>query len=124
MMTARGDRCPARNTRSTAGFAYRAFAPDPGRPWAHPTRPARGLGGGNETLLRRGIRSTLCSPDNPKICGVDDAKIIGDVIAERVPFLSRVYAQEAQDRVGEVADGLVLSVVGDGFYSSPSIVVR
>ncbi len=53
------------------------------------------------------------SRQNPKIRGRDDAEIVRDLVAVEAPVPGYLLAQERQDRVAEVAEGLVALVVGD-----------
>src|SRR5258708_6449803 len=53
------------------------------------------------------------SPHNPKILWVDDAKIVGDRIAEVRPVPWNLFTQEPERRVRELSTCGVARVVGD-----------
>src|SRR5882672_1141587 len=62
--------------------------------------------------------SSGCIPlflENPKIGGVDDAKVVGDRIAEDGPFFWHFLPQEMQYGIAEIVVGGVASVVGHMF---------
>ena len=72
-----------------------------------------GMASGPETVLKSPDRSgiPLCL-ENPKIGGVDDAEIVGE-IAEDGPVFRYLLAQEIQDRSAEVVVGRVAAVMCD-----------
>ena len=53
------------------------------------------------------------SPENPKILGVDDSEIVGDLVAIVAPFSGQLDAQEVQDGLAEVLERRVAPVMGD-----------
>src|SRR5271157_3286393 len=61
----------------------------------------------------------LCSRENPKILWVDDAEVVGDLIAVDIPVPGHVVAQEGQDRDAEILEAGVALVVGDVFVRQP-----
>src|SRR5271155_6213484 len=54
-----------------------------------------------------------CARHDPKILRLDDAKVVGDLIAENGPIAGDFFAQEAEGRVGELGASSVAFVVGD-----------
>jgi hypothetical protein len=59
--------------------------------------------------------------DDPKIVGRDDAKVVGDSVAEAVPFFGNSSPEEAQDCRSELREGFIASVIGDMFvHYSPA----
>src|ERR1700739_2631428 len=59
------------------------------------------------------------SRQNPKILGRDDAEVVRDLIAVEAPVPWYLFAQEREDRLAEVFEGLVACVVGDVFVHQP-----
>ena len=55
----------------------------------------------------------LCLRHDPKILWRDDAKVIGDRIAEPGPVPGDFFTQEPKHRIGELGAGRVGFVVGD-----------
>ena len=53
------------------------------------------------------------SRHNPKILGVDDAKIVGDRITEVRPIPGNLFTQETERRIGELGASCVAFVVRD-----------
>jgi len=48
-------------------------------------------------------RSTiLSSRENPKICGIDDAEVVGDLVAVDRPVPRHLLAQKSQYRTSEI----------------------
>ena len=68
---------------------------------------------GTEAIFIRFARGIPSSRENPKIHRVDDAEIVGDLVAVNVPVSGHVVAQKAQDRGAERLGGRVTPVVGD-----------
>ena len=53
--------------------------------------------------------------ENPKIGGIDDAEVVGDGIAVKMPVVRHFDAQEGQHGGAEFVEPSVTSVVGDIF---------
>src|SRR6202521_23911 len=86
----------ALGSRSTRVFPLRCYFPRP--------------------RLARPSRSDTCIPrsrHDPKILWVDDAKIVGDRIAEIGPVAGNFFAQETERRIGELGASCVGFVVRD-----------
>src|SRR4029079_19108604 len=76
--------------------------------------------GGMANLPQSGsISWILCSRQNPKILGRDDAEVVRHGIAVGVPVPWHLLAQERQDGAAEVSKGLVTSVVCDVIVHQP-----
>src|SRR3984957_14699581 len=63
----------------------------------------------------RRIRSNACilsSHKNPKICGIDDAEVVGDLVAVDMPVPRRLLAQKSQYHTSEILEPCVAFVVG------------
>ena len=61
-----------------------------------------------------------CSRKNPKIRGIDDPEIIGDLIAVGLPLFGHFFAQESQHRAAEIRETGVAFVVGEvSMHQSP-----
>src|SRR4029077_9653767 len=54
----------------------------------------------------------LSSRENPKICGIDDAEVVGDLVAIDVPVPRHLLATKSQDRTSEILEPSVAFVVG------------
>jgi hypothetical protein len=70
----------------------------------------------NRSRLREGPQAGVgipCSRHDPKILRLDDAKVVGDLIAENGPIAGDLFAQEAEGRVGKLGASSVAFVVGD-----------
>src|SRR3984957_1547752 len=53
----------------------------------------------------------LSSRENPKICGIDDAEVVGDLIAVDMPIPRHLLAQKSQYRAFEILEPIVAFVV-------------
>jgi len=51
--------------------------------------------------------------ENPKIPGVDDAEVVGDLVAETMPVSRHLLTQEVKDRRPELGEARVAFVVSD-----------
>ena len=60
------------------------------------------------------------SRDNPVFLWVDDAKVVGDLIAPGTPVPGHLFAQEVQHREAEFLEGgIALVVSGVSVHQSP-----
>jgi hypothetical protein len=57
------------------------------------------------------IRYILSSRENPRICGIDDAEVVGDLIAVDMPVPRHLLAQKSQYRTFEILEPSVAFVV-------------
>src|ERR1700686_4921920 len=64
-------------------------------------------------FMAASISSIPRSRHDPKILWVDDAKIVGDRIAEIGPVAGNFFAQETERRIGELGASCVGFVVRD-----------
>ena len=65
------------------------------------------------TSMGRLTLNIPCSPDNPEFLGVNDAKIVCDLVAPLMPVRRHFVAQEGQHRDTEFLEGRVGFVVCD-----------
>src|ERR1700735_4605062 len=54
----------------------------------------------------------LSSHENPKICGIDDAEVVGDLVAVDMPVPRHLLAQKSQYHTSEILEPSVAFVVG------------
>ena len=64
------------------------------------------------------VRVIPSSRENPKICGVDDAEVVGDLVAVDAPVPRHLLAQKSQYRTSEILEPSIPFVVGAGFASA------
>src|SRR6186713_2997881 len=57
-------------------------------------------------------RDILSSRENPKICGIDDAKVVCDLVAVDRPVPRHLLAQKSQYRTSEILEPSVAFVMG------------
>jgi hypothetical protein len=53
----------------------------------------------------------LSSHENPKICGIDDAEVVGDLVAVDMPVPRHLLAQKSQYHTSEILEPSVAFVV-------------
>src|ERR1700727_3846210 len=74
-------------------------------------RPASGACCGTRPDSECSSGAILSSRENPKICGIDDAEVVGDLIAVDMPIPRHLLAQKSQYRAFEILEPIVAFVV-------------
>src|SRR5262245_34181404 len=69
-------------------------------------------GGERQFAIAELAASILSSRENPKICGIDDAEVVGDLVAVDMPVPRHLLAQKGQYCTGEILEPSVAFVVG------------
>ena len=64
-----------------------------------------------QNLIRR-CHAILSSRENPKICGIDDAEVVGDLVTVDMPVPRHLLAQKNYYRPSEILEPSVAFVVG------------
>jgi len=77
--------------------------------------PARG----RPVTISAEVVAIPCSGDNPKTCRIDDAEVVGDLVAVAVPVPRHVVPQKGQDRSFEVLEAGVAPIVRDVAMHQP-----